>query len=378
VAQESTHTESKRDALALLREKVYLASAGALPGTASFEQIADALVHDAGVRGRKIARLAGAVRSLKARLEGYRAEDCNYAVWLRYADERQREASRDTVHLELSVAKRAYKLARAGGLVSRVPDFPTIGKLHVREGFVDPGQWAQLRAKLRPDFRDAGDFAFLCGAREMETLSLKWTDVESEPRVIRLRETKTGRPRAIPYDEWPDMAALIERRAAVRERLKRAAVAVFPLYVFCFSEAIVVRGRQYHAAGGPLFKTTGERGLPAVLRSEWAAACASIGLPGLLFHDLRRSAARNFERAGIPHSVAMKLGGWTGKIYDRYLIGAESEVAPAVPKLSEYLRGANLHLTDAAAKTPSKSKRIVAEGGRSRTFRQAYCPPSRF
>ena len=373
---ESTHTESKRDAKALLTEKVFHASAGTLPGTASFEQVIDALVADARVRGRNFARLAGAARALKTRLAGHRAEDCNYAVWLKYADERQREASADTVHLELGVAKRAYKLARAGGFVSRIPDFPRIGKLHVRQGFVDPGQWAQLRSKLRPDFRDAGDFAFLCGAREMETLTLKWDDVERDARVIHLRVTKSGRPRAIPYAEWPELAAVIEGRAAVAERLKRAAV-ITP-WVFCFSAPVAVRGRQYHAAGGELFKTTGQRGLPALLRSEWSAACIGAGLPGLLFHDLRRSAARNFERAGWPRSVAMKLGGWTDKIYSRYAIGAESEIALAVPKLSEYLKRAGWHSGGTRAKTPIKPKGIVAEGGRSRTFRQAYCPPSRF
>jgi hypothetical protein len=222
--QESTHTESKRDAEALLREKVYLASAGALPGTVSFEQIIDAVVDDARVRGRKFARLAGAARGLKVRLEGYRAEDCNYAVWLKYARERQQEVAADTVHLELVIAKRAYKLARANGLVSHIPDFPPIGNLRVRQGFVDPRQWTKLRAKLRPDFRDAADFAFLCGAREMETLTLKWDDVESDPRVIHLRVTKSGQPRAIPYAEWPELAAVIERRAVVAEQLKRTAV----------------------------------------------------------------------------------------------------------------------------------------------------------
>jgi hypothetical protein len=123
---ESTHTENKRDAKALLTERVFRASAGTLPGTASFEQVIDALAADARVRGRRAARLSGAARSLKARLAGYRAEDCNYAVWLKYAEERQREAAADTVHLELEVAKRAYKLARANAVVSRVPDFPRI------------------------------------------------------------------------------------------------------------------------------------------------------------------------------------------------------------------------------------------------------------
>jgi integrase len=368
--------QSKREAEWWLKQRVFEASAGRLPGTASFEQVLDALVDDARVSGRNVARLAGAARTLKARLAGYRAQDCDYSVWVKYAAERKQEAAADTVHLELAIARRAYRLARTKGLVSSIPEFPKIRDLRVRHGFVDPHQWEQVRVGLRPDFRDAADFAFLSGAREMEILTLTWPDIELEPRVIHLRQTKTGHPRTIHYAQWPELAAVIERRAAEHERLKRDGI-ITP-WVFCFSEAVVIRKRQYHAAGAPLFKESGQRGLPAMLRDEWSMACTGVGFPGLLFHDLRRSAARNFERAGIPRSVAMKLGGWSDRIYSRYAIGAESELASAGAMLSEYLRRAGRHSGGTGPKSGTKSKGIVAEGGRSRTFRQAYCPPSRF
>jgi integrase len=78
--------------------------------------------------------------------------------------------------------------------------------------------------QLRSDFRDAADFAFLCGARQMEVLTLTWADVDREAQIVHLRWTKTGRPRSIHYAQWPELAAVIARRAAVDERLKRAAV----------------------------------------------------------------------------------------------------------------------------------------------------------
>jgi len=160
---ESTRSENRRDAQALADFRAYEASAGVLPSTATFEQIIDALVHDAEVRGRKVARPARAARALKAKLAGHRAEACDYAVWLKYAVDREKEVSRDTVHLELAIARRAYRLARTKGLVANVPEFPRIGGLHVRQGFIDVAQWARLCDHLGDDaLRDAAEFAFLC------------------------------------------------------------------------------------------------------------------------------------------------------------------------------------------------------------------------
>ena len=371
---ESSGTTDKQTAKRLLAQKVYLASAGTLPGTATFEQAIDLLLNDARVRGlRSVKRLERAARALLARFEGLRAKDLNRSTLVKYAADRQEECTPDTVKFELDVARRALKLAQIERWISDLPEFPRIEHLHVRASFFDAHEWAQVRGRLRPDFRDAADFAFLSGWRQMEVLDLRWKpNVDLLAELVRLDEgsTKSGAGRVLPFANYPQVAEVMERRRQVTERL--AAAGVISPWVFCFAEPLRIRGRTYHAAGAPLFRPDRDRGLPTALREEWAAACKAAGLPGRMFHDLRRSAARNFERAGIPRSVARRFGGWSDKIYSRYAIGAESELGAAVGQVADYMARAGWHSGGTGAKSPSKSRQKLAEGGGSRTLRRQY------
>ena len=57
--------------------------------------------------------------------------------------------------------------------------------------------------------------------------------------------------------------------------------------------------------------------------------------PRVIPHDLRRSAARNMIRAGVPQLLAMKMGGWrTDSIFRRYAIVDEGMLREAAKKLS--------------------------------------------
>jgi integrase len=44
-------------------------------------------------------------------------------------------------------------------------------------------------------------------------------------------------------------------------------------------------------------------------RSAWTKATKAAKLPGLLFHDLRRSAVRRMRQKGVPTAVAMRITG---------------------------------------------------------------------
>jgi hypothetical protein len=71
-------------------------------------------------------------------------------------------------------------------------------------------------------------------------------------------------------------------------------------------------------------------------------------MPGLLFHDLRRSAVRNMIRSGIPTNVAMKIAGWkTLAMLQRYDITSEEDLMLAAQKIENGLGGRRSRNSDA-------------------------------
>ncbi len=71
-------------------------------------------------------------------------------------------------------------------------------------------------------------------------------------------------------------------------------------------------------------------------RGMWQNACAHAGVPELLFHDLRRTGARNLRRAGVAEGIIVKIGGWrTRSVFERYAIVSRSDRNDAILKLQE-------------------------------------------
>jgi len=77
-------------------------------------------------------------------------------------------------------------------------------------------------------------------------------------------------------------------------------------------------------------------------RRSWKTASHQAGLPiekatRKTFHDLRRTTARDLNRAGVPDPIAMAIMGHkTRAMYDRYNIVDEGDISTALTQAETY------------------------------------------
>ena len=70
-------------------------------------------------------------------------------------------------------------------------------------------------------------------------------------------------------------------------------------------------------------------------KKAWRSACLKAGYPGMLRHDLRRSAVREMLNRGIPERVAMSITGHrTRSVFNRYHIVSPEDLRKAARQLS--------------------------------------------
>ena len=79
---------------------------------------------------------------------------------------------------------------------------------NVRQGFVEPEQFAAVAERLEPPYRDAVTFAYLAARRIGDVVGLPWAWVDRQGREIRWPTTKNGQALALPL--IGDLGALIE------------------------------------------------------------------------------------------------------------------------------------------------------------------------
>jgi len=76
-------------------------------------------------------------------------------------------------------------------------------------------------------------------------------------------------------------------------------------------------------------------------RGTWDALTEAAGVPGLLFHDFRRSSVRNMIRRGVPQKTARTVSGHkTDAVFSRYNIVSEDDIRDAARRIEEGAKAA--------------------------------------
>jgi len=176
------------------------------------------------------------------------------------------------------------------------PEIPQVGGEQYRKGFLEDAQYRKLIEHC-PElwFRALAECGRIYGWRVSELLTMRVSQVDVSQRVIRLEPGRTknrdGREVMMTETVCQLLSALVHDKAADD-------------FVFTRANGKPVRD----------------------FRVKWQNACVHAGVPDLLFHDLRRTGARNLRRAGVAEGIIMKIGGWrTRSVFERYAIVSRSD-----------------------------------------------------
>jgi integrase len=216
-------------------------------------------------------------------------------------------------------------------LVNRKPWIRRLDEDNAREGFIEEDQYRAILNELPEHLRALFVVGYHIGVRLGTLRMLEWDQVDLKGGQIRLRKKQVKQKRAHTAPIYGHMRAWLEMQSSDRDQN-------WPNCSYVF---------HWH-----------DRPIGAHLKG-WREACKRAGLPGLKFHDLRRSAVRNMERAGMPRNVAMGITGHrTEAVYRRYDIVSEKDMQLAASRMDGFFE---------AQRKDQKEKDLEAKRGKSGT-----------
>jgi integrase len=217
--------------------------------------------------------------------------------------------ARATINRLTTFLSRAYRLSIERKHLVEMPTITHLTENNARKGFFSRPEFDTVLGFLPEDLKDFCLFGFLTGWRKGEISSLTWTNIHDG--VIRLdaEASKNGEARSVVIAG--ELVQVIERRQGAR-----------------FSNGVLTN-LVFHRDGQPIKE----------FRKAWASACRQGGMPGKIFHDLRRSAIRSMLRSGVPQFVAMSISGHkTVSVFKRYAITTEDDQRQAMLNVEKYHR----------------------------------------
>jgi integrase len=336
--RESSGSEKDTDAMRLLKRRWKEVGRGRFIGPSEervmADNLLDGLVNDYEINRRRSARtLNWRLRHLRAAFGGMRAVDVTEERIERYKVDRLAEKTERgkkpvrpaTINRELAALRRAFRLAVRQKGIATAPAISMLQEDNVRQGFVEPKEFEAIVNNLPEYLRDLSRFAYFTGWRKGELQTLTWADVNREAQRVILRQenSKNREPRLLPLTGT--LAEIIERRWQARVIENPDGSTGLAEFVF-------------HCGNG---RPVGD------FRRAWATGCKEAGMPGLLFHDLRRSAVRNFDKSGVSQPIGMMISGHkTASVYRRYRIAPEQDIREALERTE-------------AAIAQSKERRVI-------------------
>jgi integrase len=340
--RESTKTDNEEKAGKMLKKRLAEILTGTFVGPQTervrVEELAEDLLREYRINGRK--SLEDVRTRWTAHLKPFfgvlRAVDVTSNLIARYVDARQQEgASNATVNREMAALKRMFRLGvlATPAKVLRLPAFPKLKENNIRQGFLEDSQYRKVVEGSELWFRTLVECGRTYGWRVSELTGMRVRQADLAQRTIRLEPgtTKNSEGREVVMTD-----------------------SVYTLLSAC------VIGK-----GADDFVFTRKNGSPVHdFRTTWENACVRAGVgtivcarcsapkvagqrcakcktkhskySGLIFHDLRRTAARNLRRAGIAEGVIMKIGGWkTRSVFERYAIVNRTDIVDAMRKLQQ-------------------------------------------
>ena len=235
----------------------------------------------------------------------HRAVDIDKDAIERYQAARTKAgAAPGTVNREVAYVKLGLKL-----LNLPVPHVEKLVEDNVRQGFLRVPEFNALLAEIEdPDVRDIIEFLYNSGWRSSEPKAMLWSWLDLDSWMVRLpgKYSKNKQPRTLPLEGV--LRDIIQRRIKARD---------------------LACQHVFHRKGKPIKS----------FRRSFTSAAKAAGLASLVPHDMRRSAVRNFRKAGLSESDGMKLSGHkTRSVYDRYDIIDDEDSREAMRQAQEYLK----------------------------------------
>lgn len=279
--------------------------------TKTLPELLDLVEKDYEVSGyASLVSLKSRVRHLKDWFGNLRADRIVENDFIEYADFRRKPvdgkpgAANATINREFEVLMKALRM----GKIHPLPILKKLSPPKPRQGFFDDAKIQALCRYLPEYLRAPTMFGYYTGWRREEVFGLESRDVDFDAGEIRLWYSKNGNARVFPMDVSPDLRgllkAVLEAQTAKRTDVVGEKMAAVTPLVFA---RWLKKKRKFRRI--------------TEFRKAWESACRKAGCPGMLFHDLRRSAARNLELAGWPRSLIMSwMGHETEAMFHRYRI----------------------------------------------------------